>query len=65
MPRSQIKTAIENIIFPKNQIHEGRNVRNSSGAPQPPKNSVTIRALVSKWLDEKLPPLPRESEATS
>lgn len=25
----------------------------------------TIRSLVSRWLDEKLPPLPCESEATT
>jgi len=25
----------------------------------------TIKSIVNRWLDEKLPPLPRESEATS
>ena len=40
VPRIQMKTKIEVITFPKNQIHDGTHVRNENGADQPPRNSV-------------------------
>src|SRR6516164_3119994 len=40
VPRIQMKTPIETNSFPKNQIHDGINWRNSRGAVHPPRKSV-------------------------
>ncbi len=43
VPRIQMKTKIESITLPKNQIHEGMKVRNENGADHPPRKSVVPR----------------------
>src|ERR1035438_6350186 len=40
VPRIQMKTKMESIILPKNQNHEGTQVRNENGADHPPRNSL-------------------------
>ena len=43
VPRIQMKTKIESITLPKNQIHDGTQPRKENGADHPPRNSVAPR----------------------
>src|SRR5687767_1218456 len=47
VPRTQMKIAMSAANFMKNQIHDGTTFRNGSGAVQPPRNSVTAKALIA------------------